>query len=303
MAIALAAAWLAVAGLDELGGAGSAGKAISAVRGDMVGPALLIFTFAIAACEWRWPAAGRPALSRAHIVDAGYFLTFAILVVPVLILVQTGFAVEVQTHARFLMLGRISAVPKVLVVSMILVAMDAMNWLAHVANHRSAALWRLHALHHSQRDMSVFTTFRTHPLVHATYLLSAIPALMLGASGTVPAAALIAYGCLVTLPHANLRWTFGPAGKVLVSPAYHRLHHSRSPLGPTGTVNFGFVLVAWDRLARVAMFPNVGPPVETGIDGNPVPVEQDGGASEVPGVILAQLLQPFAPRARTDPSL
>jgi hypothetical protein len=28
------------------------------------------------------------------------------------------------------------------------------------------------------------------------------------------------------LQHANLRWTFGPAGRVLASPAYHRLHHS-----------------------------------------------------------------------------
>ena len=102
--------------------------------------------------------------------------------------------------------------PQVLVVSVILVGIDAMNWLAHVANHRSAALWRLHALHHSQEDMSVFTTFRTHPSLHASYLPALIPALVLGASGPVPAAALIVYGCLVTLPHANLRWTFGPLG-------------------------------------------------------------------------------------------
>ena len=87
---------------------------------------------------------------------------------------------------------------------------DAMNWAAHVANHRSLTLWRLHALHHSQEDMSVLTTFRTHPLVHASYLPSLLPALILGASGTVPAVAIIVYGCLITLPHANLRWRFGP---------------------------------------------------------------------------------------------
>jgi hypothetical protein len=66
--------------------------------------------------------------------------------------------------------------------------------------------------------MSVLTTFRTHPLVHASYLPALFPALLLGSSGTVPEAAVIAYACLVTLPHANLRWNFGPLARVIVIP-------------------------------------------------------------------------------------
>jgi hypothetical protein len=166
-------------------------------------------------------------------------------------------------------------VPRIVVVAVTLVAIDGMNWCGHVANHRLAALWRLHALHHSQEDMSVLTTFRTHPLAHATYVPALLPALMLGASGAVPAGAIIVYGCLVTLPHANLNWRLGPLGRVIVSPAYHRLHHARD-LGARGTVNFGFVLVVWDQLARRAEFPLGGPPVLTGIAGRPVPIEQAG---------------------------
>ena len=142
--------------------------------------------------ERRWPAVERPALSRAHLVDAGYLALFAVAVLPLLTLVQTGFAVEVQRYAPFLRLGRLPLVPQVAVVAVVLVGMDGMNWLAHLANHRSTSLWRLHALHHSQEDMSVFTTFRTHPLVHASYLPAMVPALLLGASGNVPVAALIA---------------------------------------------------------------------------------------------------------------
>jgi sterol desaturase/sphingolipid hydroxylase (fatty acid hydroxylase superfamily) len=170
--------------------------------------------------------------------------------------------------------------------------MDAANWAAHVANHRYASFWRLHALHHSQEDMSVFTTFRTHPLIHATYLPAAIPAVVLGANGGLPAAAMIVYGCLVALPHANLRWSLGPLGKVIVSPAYHRIHHVRE-LGPDGAVNFGFVLVVWDRLARRAELPVAGPPVLTGLARRPVPVEQGVGRPALPRVVLAQLAQPF----------
>ena len=123
---------------------------------------------------------------------------------------------------------------------------------------------------------------------------------MLGASGTLPGAALIGYGCLVTLPHANLRWTFGPLGRVFVSPAYHRLHHASVPIDGRGAVNFGFVLVGWDQLGRRAAFPMGRAPIATGIAGRPVPVEQSARASGVGRVVLAQLAQPFRLRAATD---
>ena len=236
----------------------------------------------------------RPA--RAHVVDAWYLVLFA-LIGPLITLLDTGFAVTVDRDAHFLLLGRLPLGPQVVAVVLILVAIDAMNWVSHVGNHRAAPLWRFHALHHSQEDMNVFTTFRTHPLSHASYLPALLPALVLGASGTVPAAAVVVYGCLVTLPHANLRWNFGPLGRVLVSPAYHRLHHANAPVAGLETVNFGFVLVCWDRLAGCAVQPSGRPPVETGLAGRPVPVEQAG---PIVGTVVAQLVQPFRVHAAMD---
>jgi sterol desaturase/sphingolipid hydroxylase (fatty acid hydroxylase superfamily) len=306
LALAAVAVWLGWAGLRTLLSAGDLSLALSTARGQMVGPALFVVVAVVVLAERQWPAVRRPMLASAHLVDAGYLALFAVAVVPVLTLVQTGFGVEVSRHAHFLLLGRLPVAPRIVVVGAILVGIDAMNWVAHVANHRAAALWRLHALHHSQEDMSVLTTFRTHPLIHASYLPAALPALILGASGTLPGTALIAYGCLVTLPHANLRWTFGPLGRIFVSPAYHRLHHSTAPLVPSGAVNMGFVLVCWDQLARRAVFPTGGAPIATGIAGRPVPVEQAAGgeglrgAASVVGVMLAQLTQPFRARPATD---
>ena len=247
--------WLGVVGITTLAQTGDLWAALRAAQGRTVGPALLCTVAALLIAERLWPAVRRPFLARAHLVDAGYLLLFAVAVAPLLTLVETGFAVGVTRYAHFLILGRLPLVPQLLVVAGTLVAIDAMNWAAHVVNHRSAPLWRLHALHHSQEDMSVLTTFRTHPLVHTTYLGALLPALVLGASGPVPAAALVAYGSLVTLPHANLPWSFGSLGRVVVSPAYHRLHHASAPIDDRGTVNFGFVLVCWDQLARRAEFP------------------------------------------------
>jgi sterol desaturase/sphingolipid hydroxylase (fatty acid hydroxylase superfamily) len=300
LGLAGASVWMGLVGVRALVDAGTLSQALATARDHSAGPVLLVFTALILLAERIWPAVPRRLLSRAHLVDAGYLALFALIVLPLVTLVQTGLGVEIERHASFLLVSRLPLVPQVVVIGVIFVAIDAINWAAHVANHGSAGLWRLHALHHSQEDMSVLTTFRTHPLVHASYLPVLLPALVLGANGPVPGAALIAYACLVTLPHANLRWTFGPLGRIFVSPAYHRLHHVADPVDGRGTVNFGFVLVLWDRLSGRAAYPTGGVPVPTGIAGRPVPVEQSASGARVPRVVLAQLAQPFRINAATD---
>lgn len=300
LAVTLAAAWLGVIGLRDLLDARDLSSVLSTARDISAGPIVLVVIAALLLAELRWPAARRPLFCRAHLVDAGYLALFAFVVLPLFTLVENGFAAEIERHARFLIVTHLPLAPRVAVVTAILVGIDVMNWAAHVANHRYLTLWRLHALHHSQEDMGALTTFRVHPLVHASYLPSVVPVLVLGASGTVPDMALLAYGCYVILAHANLRFTFGPVGRVFVSPAYHRLHHSSTPIDPRGAVNFGFVLVCWDQLLHRAVFPTGAPPVATGIDGRPVPVEQAGRASAIPRIVLAQVAQPFRIHSATD---
>jgi hypothetical protein len=96
-----------------------------------------------------------------------------------------------------------------------------------------------------------------------------------------------------------VRWTFGPLGRVFISPAYHRLHHAASFIDDRGTVNFGFVLVCCDQMIHRAAFPT-GVPVATGISGRPVPIEQTSSPSSTPKVMLAQLAQPFLVSSKTD---
>jgi hypothetical protein len=63
-------------------------------------------------------------------------------------------------------------------------------------------------------------------------------------------------------------------------------------------VNFGFVLVCWDQLARHALFPSPGTPVATGLAGRPVPVEQAAGSAR--RAVAAQLAQPFRIHSTMD---
>jgi hypothetical protein len=99
------------------------------------------------------------------------------------------------------------------------------------------------------------------------------------------------YVCLGTLPHTNVPWSFGPLGKVVVSPAYHRLHHSAEQ---SDGYNLGVVLTVWDVLAGRAQFPVTGAPVfRTGLADRPVPVEQSDQIGSHLALLLAQLAEPF----------
>jgi sterol desaturase/sphingolipid hydroxylase (fatty acid hydroxylase superfamily) len=215
-------------------------------------------------------------------------------VIPLMTLLSVGAAVLISGHAPWIELRWTQHWPVWLLVPVTVVAMDGANWLAHYADHRLGLLWRFHALHHSQEELSVLTSFRAHPLMHTTgFLLAAVPVVALMPTRAIAPVVITVYVCIGTLQHANLRWTFGPLGRVVVSPAYHRLHHD--PV--TQRANLGVVLTIWDVLARRAQFPAHGDSVgRTGLDGRPVPVEQGDSAAPALRLLAGQLIEPFQAR-------
>jgi sterol desaturase/sphingolipid hydroxylase (fatty acid hydroxylase superfamily) len=127
--------------------------------------------------------------------------------------------------------------------------------------------------------------------MHTTgFLLATIPVVALMPARPIAPVLITIYVCIGTLQHANLRWTFGPAGRVIVSPAYHRLHHAPD----NQAVNLGVVLTIWDVLAGYARFPARSDGAgRTGLAGRPVPVEQDDCAAPVLLLVAEQLAEPF----------
>jgi len=287
--IAGLAAWLSWRGWSVLGQSG-VGRSINAGRWELAGPVVIGFVVVVFSIEQLWPAQRRPLLARGHLLDLGYLLFYALLVVPLVVLIGAGFASLLASAAPWLVLPRMPGVPRWCFVALAVLGIDAVDWLAHFGNHRVTALWRLHAVHHSQEELSILTTYRTHPLVHVSFLISAIPILAVESNTVTPAAVLTVYACLGALPHANVRWTYGKLGRIMISPAYHRTHHSA-----TGRldINLGTVFPFWDMLSHRAVFPQPGGgAIPTGLAGRPIPVEQSG-PRRLARTILHQLAEPF----------
>jgi sterol desaturase/sphingolipid hydroxylase (fatty acid hydroxylase superfamily) len=275
----------------------------------LVGPAVLVLVAVVVAAERRWPAVRRPLGAAGHRLDAAYLGLYVLVAVPAVALLGTGFAVSLFRLAPWLVVRPLAPAPRWALVVLTLIVMDGCNWAAHYANHRIRTFWRFHALHHSQEELSILTSFRAHPLVHASFQVAALPLIVLGTSGAVPYPVLVAYVVVSTLPHANLNWGFGPVGRVIVSPAYHRLHHDRADIRG---VNLGTVLVIWDQLAGRAVMPRRGAtPVPTGLAGRPVPVEQALVGQRLWGglpLLVRQLCEPLrrealAPEAVPSPAM
>ncbi|HEU5420124.1 MAG TPA: sterol desaturase family protein [Streptosporangiaceae bacterium] len=283
--------WVAV---DTLLRQGRLAGVLSAGRAELAAPLLIGLVVATGICERIWPAERRPLLARGHVQDVAFLALHAIVVIPLMTLLSVGAATLLEQHVPWLELRATQDWPAWLLFPLTIVAMDAANWLAHYADHRLGALWRFHALHHSQEELSVFTSFRAHPLMHTTgFLLATIPVVVLMPGRPIAPVLITIYICIGTLQHANLRWTFGPAGKVIVSPAYHRFHHAPDVQGD----NLGVVLTVWDVLAGRARFPDrAGYAGRTGLAGRPVPVEQDTAARPVPLLLAEQLIEPFQAR-------
>jgi sterol desaturase/sphingolipid hydroxylase (fatty acid hydroxylase superfamily) len=269
---------------------GRLGTVLSAGRAELAAPLLVALVVTTGTCERIWPAERRPVLARGHVQDACFLALHAIVVIPLMTLLSVGAATLIG-HARWIELRATEHWPGWLLIPVTIVAMDGANWLAHFADHRLGPLWRFHALHHSQEELSVLTSFRAHPLMHTTgFLLATVPVVALMPTRPIAPVLITIYVCIGTLQHANLRWTFGPVGRVIVSPAYHRLHHAPD----IQNANLGVVLTIWDVLAGYARFPSRSDSVGcTGLDGRPVPVEQDDSARPALLLLAEQLIEPF----------
>lgn len=139
---------------------------------------------------------------------------------------------------------------------------DAVDYAIHRGQHRFNWWWQLHAVHHSQRQMTMWSDNRNHLLDDV--LRDGIFVLVALAVGIAPGqfvAVVAATQLLESLSHANVKLSFGPVlGRLFVSPRFHRLHHavglgheSAGP-GSLGGHNFAVLFPVWDLLFRTARF-------------------------------------------------
>ncbi len=143
-----------------------------------------------------------------------------------------------------------------------LLVFDFANYWVHRAQHQFEWWWALHSLHHSQRQMTMWSDNRNHLLDDVIRDLLFVTLAILIGVGPGQFVALVALSQLSeSFQHADLKIWFGRVGERLwVSPRFHRLHHSigigheSAGKGTLGGFNFGVLLPWWDMVFGTANF-------------------------------------------------
>jgi sterol desaturase/sphingolipid hydroxylase (fatty acid hydroxylase superfamily) len=166
-------------------------------------------------------------------------------------------SVSVMTFATFLMnnswglLPRL-AIPYYLDIVVGVILLDLAIYGQHVISHKVPLFWRLHQVHHSDRDIDATTGVRFHPLeiIASLFYKLAVIAVIGPLAISVVAFEIILNGSAV-FNHANLKlpiWLDKGLRTIIVTPDMHRVHHS-VVIKETNS-NYGFCLSFWDRLFK-----------------------------------------------------
>jgi sterol desaturase/sphingolipid hydroxylase (fatty acid hydroxylase superfamily) len=172
-----------------------------------------------------------------------------------------------------------------------LVVLDFAGYWYHRWQHKFGVWWELHAVHHSQRQMSLWNDDRNHfldTLVQAAFF--AALSLFIGVEPTQFVVLVAVSNFMQSVQHVNARLPFGRVvERIIVSPGFHRRHHAVG-YGHEGMhygCNFGVLLPWWDMLFRTAVWTKTVEP--TGIR-DQLPEAGMPGRSYGDGVIAQQRL-------------
>jgi sterol desaturase/sphingolipid hydroxylase (fatty acid hydroxylase superfamily) len=239
--------------------------AFDAVEWFLIGLLEVVLLVAVlGSLERRWPA--EPLVDRSAMrTDSLYTLLHRLGAVPLLAFALfTPLIDAIETQLRLMGLSRPNldqlwpGVTDIGWVSFLiyLVILDLFDYAMHRGQHAWRWWWALHAVHHSQRQMTFWSDNRNHlldDLIRDAVLAGA--ALAIGVAPAQFVALIVASRVLQSLQHANLRWRWGGlAERMLVSPSFHRRHHAigYGHEGPAKGCNFAVLFPVWDLIFRTA---------------------------------------------------
>jgi sterol desaturase/sphingolipid hydroxylase (fatty acid hydroxylase superfamily) len=211
----------------------------------------LVFVFEI--CERLWPA--RP-VDRWHDLKLDLLsFAFALAVNRVSTYVIRSSVGDVTPVGLAGLVHYLQHLPSICKIVIALFMVDFTIYWIHRGQHHFDILWRTHAWHHSIEQMYWFAGFRTSFLHSFIYNIPqvVIPVTLFKLS---PAEAGIGYslGLLIQFwEHTNLKVNIGPLAWLIISPAYHRIHHSATVHRGK---NLGTTFSIWDRMFGTFVDPN-----------------------------------------------
>jgi len=257
-------------------------------------PALYLALPFLLLLEFLFPVnLSQPLIGKGILQDIIWFVAFG--PIKILILFPIGAFIQgfFEANREFLNIDIAAAWPVWVRIIAALLLGEFIFWSNHFVRHKIRFLWLFHAVHHSQKEINVFTEDRVH-IVDSILIsfLAFLPFFLFQLPNIYAASAVALY-----LPihnrfiHGNIKMNLGWLGWVITSPQFHRVHHSAAP--EHLDKNFGGHFSVFDHLFGTAYrLTNVYP--QTGIADSQFPNEDNLEWSRFPANWFKQTIYPFA---------
>ncbi len=142
------------------------------------------------------------------------------------------------------------------------VVADFSYYIFHRVMHSTKPLWVFHAVHHSAPQANPLMVNRAHPIEEVLYLMTrAVPPAILGGAPPALLAFIVVDQFWSYFVHSDIKVNPGPLKYLIVTPQYHRVHHSLKR--HHFDKNFSGRLIIWDWVfgtmnRRFDEYPEIG---------------------------------------------
>jgi sterol desaturase/sphingolipid hydroxylase (fatty acid hydroxylase superfamily) len=208
---------------------------------------------AMALIELAWPKRKLSASKRTRwLTNAGIAAVGAVLLRLMAMLAAPVAAVAAAFYAQANGIGLLNTVswPVWIKVGIALIVLDLAIWFQHWVSHHVPIFWRLHKVHHADRDIDVTTAVRFHPVeIGLSMIWKIVVVVPLGAAPLSVFLFEVILNACAMFNHANIALPLGLDRLLrlfIVTPDMHRVHHS--VVACEHNSNYGFNLSVWDRL-------------------------------------------------------
>ena len=137
---------------------------------------------------------------------------------------------------------------------LMVVIVDFFRYWLHRACHENRYLWRLHAVHHSPKQLYWLNVGRFHPAERALqFLIDSVPFMLIGVSKEVLAMYFLFFAVNGVFQHCNIRLNYGFLNYLVSSAEMHRWHHSR--VAAESNANYSNTTIIWDMAFGTRFLP------------------------------------------------
>lgn len=162
------------------------------------------------------------------------------------------FLITVALHVEQKGLGILSHshLPYAVQVIVGFICLDLVMYIQHRLFHKYQWLWRIHRVHHMDRQIDVSTGVRFHPLEEIISMgVKMLGVAFFGVSALAVFLFEVTLNAMTMFAHVNVHLP-RPVEKILrkmiITPGMHRIHHS--DYSPETNSNYGFIFSWWDKM-------------------------------------------------------